>query len=809
MLESLGMDKGEAQAFLPHDLDVILKNLDTSSDASVSREVTIKNRVFSETVQLIPQFKVARIYAYEITERKRAEEALRESERKYSLLFSKAAIVASLTKLPEQVFVDVNEAFEKLFGYTREEAIGKTSLELGIAKPEERTATYTELERRGSHRDAEKHVFTKSGEERILVINVIALELGGQSYALTTMQDITERKRAEEALRRSEKQYRELFENMIEGYAYCKMVFENGKPQDFIYLSVNHAFETLTGLTNVVGKSVTEVIPGIREADRELLEIYGRVALTGKPERFEMFVEALKMWFSISVYSPEKEFFVAVFDVITERKKAEEAQGRLAAIVESAEDAIIGKDLNGIIQTWNVGAENIFGYKAEEVIGKTISLLVPPGHTDEVPEILARIKQGEHIENFETVRMRKDGTVIPVSLMFSAIKDASGKVIGASKIAHDITERKQAEEALRLSEEKFSLAFANNPAAIAMTRLEDGLFLDVNDTWLAMNGYSRDEVIGLSARRLPIWPTVEAGARFVQALREKGSLRGWEQEFRRKSGEVFVAQLSAQVLTVRGDKVVLSTLVDITERKRAEEALLRLNKALKALSDSSQAIIRATDEPEYLNDVCRIIVEDCGYSMAWIGFAENDEKKSVRPAAYAGFEDGYLETLKLTWADTERGRGPTGTAIRTGEVVVCRNMLTDPAFAPWREQAIKRGYASSIVFPIMTAGKTFGAITIYSREADPFSEGEIKLLTELADNLAHGIEVLRLRAAQKKAEEALRESEEQFRTSGRFHPQPCVVGKRRRLHHMVQPALVRVHRYDTEAYGRLGLAERT
>ena len=141
---------------------------------------------------------------------------------------------------------------------------------------------------------------------------------------------------------------------------------------------------------------------------------------------------------------------------ITERKKAEDAQGRLAAIVESAEVAIIGKDLNGIIQTWNVGAEHIFGYNAEEIIGKSISLLVPAGHFDEMPEILLRIKQGEHIENFETLRLRKDGTVIPVSLKFSAIKDASGKVIGASKIAHDITDRKVAEEAVRRSNEELT-----------------------------------------------------------------------------------------------------------------------------------------------------------------------------------------------------------------------------------------------------------------------------------------------------------------------------------------------------------------
>ncbi len=201
---------------------------------------------------------------------------------------------------------------------------------------------------------------------------------------------------------------------------------------------------------------------------------------------------------------------------------------------------------------------------------------------------------------------------------------------------------------------------------------------------------------------------------------------------------------------------------EVAERKRGEEALFRLNKAMKALSDSSQAVIRAKDEPEYLNDVCRLIVEDCGYSMTWIGFAENDEAKSVRPKAHAGFEEGYLETLKLTWADTERGRGPTGTAIRTGKVAVCRNMLIDPAFAPWREEAIKRGYASSIVFPLRADGRVFGALTLYSKEPDPFTGDEVGLLTELADNVAHGIEVLRIRAAQAQAEEALRLSEEKF-----------------------------------------------
>jgi putative nucleotidyltransferase with HDIG domain/PAS domain S-box-containing protein len=165
------------------------------------------------------------------------------------------------------------------------------------------------------------------------------------------LREVVEVYRLKQELQESEERYRSLFENMIEGSAYCQMLFEDGRPHDFVYLGVNAAFEKLTGLKDVVGKKVTEVIPGIREADPELFEICGRVAMTGKPEKFEMFIEALKMWFSISVYSPEKEFFVAVFDVITERKKGEEKLGRLYQQVK--EEAEVSASLLTMVETLN------------------------------------------------------------------------------------------------------------------------------------------------------------------------------------------------------------------------------------------------------------------------------------------------------------------------------------------------------------------------------------------------------------------------------------------------------------------------
>ena len=189
--------------------------------------------------------------------------------------------------------------------------------------------------------------------------------------------------------------------------------------------------------------------------------------------------------------------------------------------------------------------------------------------------------------------------------------------------------------------------------------------------------------------------------------------------------------------------------------KRAEAELHRLDRALRALSASNQAMVRAQDNSELLRETCRILVDEGGYRFAWVGFAEQDAEKTVRPVAHAGIEEGYLETVKITWADTERGRGPTGTAIRTCQPSVCQNMLEDPRIVPWREDAARRGYASSCALPLCVDGKSIGALTVYSTLPEAFDAAEAKLLAELVEDVTYGLQTLRTRGERQRAMETL------------------------------------------------------
>ena len=317
---------------------------------------------------------------------------------------------------------------------------------------------------------------------------------------------------------------------------------------------------------------------------------------------------------------------------------------------------------------------------------------------------------------------------------------------------------KSREEDLRRSEERFR-TFADSTYDWETWRAPDGKYIYVSPSCERITGYRSEEFIAdpsLIARIVHPEDQAITAKHFLEDFRAQEPIHFDLRIVTRAGEERFISHYCQGVFGRDGEWLGRrASNRDISIRKRAETELRRVNRALKVLGESSQAMARATDEKEFLAEVSRMIVDVGGYRLAWIGFALDDEKKSVQPMAQAGFEDGYLENVDISWAETQRGRGPTGTAIRTGRPTVCKNILKDPKFAPWRGEAVRRGYGSSISLPIRVGGRVVGALNIYATEPDAFDSEELNLLEELANDLSYGLAALRDKIEREKAEEAL------------------------------------------------------
>jgi PAS domain S-box-containing protein len=287
--------------------------------------------------------------------------------------------------------------------------------------------------------------------------------------------------------------------------------------------------------------------------------------------------------------------YVAIRADITERKRVEEARERLAAVVESSDDAIISKTLDGTITAWNFGAEKLFGYSSSEAIGRPMGMLLPAERANEESDILARIGRGESVEHFDTVRVRKDGTNIDVSATISPLKDSSGTIVGASNIARDITERKRAEQAVKdslaaseaalkeLADQKFAL---DQHGIVAVTDVQ-GTITYVNDKFCTISQYSRDELIGRNHRILNSGH--HSKEFFRQMYHAIANSQVWHGEIknRAKDGSIYwVDTTIVPTLTTEGKpRQYVAIRADITERKRAEGALHESQERFRLLLD--------------------------------------------------------------------------------------------------------------------------------------------------------------------------------------------------------------------------------
>lgn len=414
------------------------------------------------------------------------------------------------------------------------------------------------------------------------------------------------------------------------------------------------------------------------------------------------------------------------------------------ALSELSPEFVAVLDACGLIAYASPAVERVLGYRVEEVEGRRVSSFVHPEDRAEADAFLQRLLRTSSVLTATRRYRHKNGSWRVLEILGRNHGDGldGGPLLVSTR---DITER--VEQELRLREALTEANDLYHQASCGYHSLDaQGQVLRMNDTELRWLGYAREEVIGVMNFRDLLEPASQTVFdRNFEAFKRRGEVRNLEFELRGRQGQTMPVLLTATAIRDAEGRYIgsRSAVFDISQRRSAERALERVNRALRVRNEVNAALVRAEREEEFLEAVCRVIVEPGGYRMAWVGSAQNDRDKSVRVEAQAGFEDGYLLEANITWADRERGRGPTGTAIRLGQPQINQDFLHNPVTAPWRLDALARGFQSSIALPLKEADHVFGCLTLYAAEPDAFDPEETQLLVDLAQDVEFGVRMLR------------------------------------------------------------------
>jgi PAS domain S-box-containing protein len=704
----------------------------------------------------------------DITGNIQAEKALQESEKRFRSAFDHASIGRAMAD-PTGKFIDVNSSFCQTLGYTREELLHKTWMEITHVDDLKESGKYVRhlIERKKSSFRFIHRLIHKEGHIVWVDLNVVLMrnKEGEPLYMVGDIVDITENKQAEEALQESEERYRQLFEKMLNGFAYHKIVVdENEKPIDYIFLEANSKFEELTGLNHkdIIGKKVTEVIPGIEDDPAQWVEIYGKVAMDGKELRFEQYAEPLGKWYSVSAYCPKKGYFATVFEDITERKRTEKKlqdyQNHLEELVDERTSELakaheqsqkyldvagvimVAIESNGNVILVNKKGCEILGYSEEEIIGNNwFDNFVPERLRNEIRGVYNKLMAGdtEPADYFENPVITKRGEERIIAWHNAIFTNERGKITRVLGSGEDITERKKAEEKLSYQ----ANLIENVSDAIISTDL-DYKITSWNKGAEEIYGWQAENVIGLPIFKVNKMELPEG--KMEEAQRQLMEQRSWKGEIIhvRKDGTPVTILASASVIKdMDGNPVgMVSIDHDITEQKMNEKLAVAqrdLGQSLSAVSNLDEGVRLCMDAALQIS----------GMDSGGIYLIEKTTG-DIFLNYHTGLSPDFIKSVSYF-----KGESKSAQIVMAGKPIYTRHEEIDVAFDEARSN---EGLKALAIIPIHHEGEVIGCLNIASHELCDVPVFARNCLEMISTQIGTAI-------SRMQAEDALRESEEKYR----------------------------------------------
>jgi two-component system, LuxR family, sensor kinase FixL len=622
-----------------------------------------------------------------------------------------------------------------------------------------------------AHQSAELDLVTAQSRRLVVMVEAERDATSPRRRCRLSLTDVTARKRAEAARHESEERLRFALETSHAG------AWDLDLADDTAARSIGH--DRIFGYGTLLPKWGYKMFLGhVLPEDRAMVDAKFRQAIASQGDwNFECRIrrtdgEVRWIWAAgrhLQDASGARRHMAGFVQDITERKQVEEilheSEERFRSLYENAVVGFYRTTPDGRILMANPALLKMLGFSSlEELVQRNLE---QEGFGPDYPRAVfkERIERDGQITGWEAAWKRRDGSILFISENCRVRRDSSGQILFYEGSIEDISERKRAEAALRESEARFQLMATTIEDVLYGVDGTTGEFRYVSPAFERLLGYTLADVAAMGGREKFLARVIQgrgfAAQRHtfheLQAHHLTPAPTRWEAWWRCKNGALryfedsWIALYSGDTLT--GTYGVLR---DITERKRAEEHIAQLSRVQAIRADIDQAIVHLPDRQKLLDEVCRIAVRKGGFKLAWIGMVLPDG--SVQPAAKAG-ATGYLKGIRVVTHDVPEGRGPVGVAIRENRPVVIEDVDRDPRMAPWRDRALQFGLHYVAAFPVRTGDRVTGSFQVYAPRAGFFDENELRLLTQVSNDISFALTAYSELAARKRAEDALRRSE--------------------------------------------------